>query len=226
MSLIGLLTATEKQVHLGRLHMRPIQWHLKNNWRVPESLEKAISVPRSLHPMYNGGWRRAVCSQVNHTPHVHTPNKTCSANIYRRIKRKVKCSQTHCKRVLVTARKQAAYKLSGTKSSLSNYKRVPRPLLREDSTWGNRQLYSSVIHKQRRNHEVGPALCPTVENLDLMYQEANNSLSLTHSRPAEYDGRQAIQARPDHPNRVVSPSRGLPSNMHAFPPAAILSKVF
>ena len=26
MSLIGLLTATEKQVHLGRLHMRPIQW--------------------------------------------------------------------------------------------------------------------------------------------------------------------------------------------------------
>ena len=50
MSLIGLLTATEKQVHLGRLHMRPIQWHLKNNWRVPESLEKIIPIPRSLHP--------------------------------------------------------------------------------------------------------------------------------------------------------------------------------
>ena len=50
MSLIGLLTATEKQVHLGRLHMRPIQWHLKNNWRVPESLEKIIPLPRSLHP--------------------------------------------------------------------------------------------------------------------------------------------------------------------------------
>ena len=49
MSLIGLLTATEKQVHLGRLHMRPIQWHL-NNWRVPESLEKVIPIPRSLHP--------------------------------------------------------------------------------------------------------------------------------------------------------------------------------
>ena len=50
MSLIGLLTATEKEVHLGRLHMRPIQWHLKNNWRVPESLEKVIPIPRSLHP--------------------------------------------------------------------------------------------------------------------------------------------------------------------------------
>ena len=50
MSLIGLLTATEKQVHLGRLHMRPIHWHLKNNWRVPELLEKVKPVPRSLHP--------------------------------------------------------------------------------------------------------------------------------------------------------------------------------
>ena len=45
-----LLTSTEKHVNLGRLHMRPIQWHLKNNWKVPESLEKVIQVPRSLHP--------------------------------------------------------------------------------------------------------------------------------------------------------------------------------
>ena len=50
MSLIGLLTATEKQVHLGRLHMRPIQWHLKNNWRILESLEKVIPIQISLHP--------------------------------------------------------------------------------------------------------------------------------------------------------------------------------
>ena len=50
MSLIGLLTATEKKVHLVRLHMRPIQWHFKNNWRVPESLEKVIPIPKSLHP--------------------------------------------------------------------------------------------------------------------------------------------------------------------------------
>ena len=39
MSLIGLLTATEKQVHLGQLHMRLIQWHHKttggyqNHWK-------------------------------------------------------------------------------------------------------------------------------------------------------------------------------------------------
>ena len=50
MSLIGLLTATEKQVCSGRLHMRPIQWHLKRHWHVPEVLEKVILVPQALHP--------------------------------------------------------------------------------------------------------------------------------------------------------------------------------
>ena len=50
MSLIGLLTATEKQVWSGRLHMRSIQWHLKRHWHVPESLENFIPLPHSLHP--------------------------------------------------------------------------------------------------------------------------------------------------------------------------------
>ena len=36
--------------------MRPIQWHLKNNWRVPGSLEKVIPVPRSLHPHLKKWW--------------------------------------------------------------------------------------------------------------------------------------------------------------------------
>ena len=54
MSLVGLLTATEKQVWLGRLHMRPIQWHLKRHWHVPEVLEKVIPVPLSLH--HHLGW--------------------------------------------------------------------------------------------------------------------------------------------------------------------------
>ena len=45
------------------------------------------------------------------------------------------------------------------------------------------------------------------------------TLSLTHSRPAERGSGQAIQARPDHPTKVVSPSRGLPLNMQQVAPA-------
>ena len=41
-------------------------------------------------------------------------------------------------------------------------------------------------------------------------QKTVDSQSPTHFRPAECDSRQAIQARPDHPNRVLSPPRGLP----------------
>ena len=46
-----------------------------------------------------------------------------------------------------------------------------------------------------------------------MYQKTGYSQSATHSRPAECGSRQAIQAMPDHSNRVVSPPRGLPSSM-------------
>ena len=50
MSLIGLLTATEKQVHLGQLHMRLIQWHHITQLEGPRITGKVIPIPRSLHP--------------------------------------------------------------------------------------------------------------------------------------------------------------------------------
>ena len=66
----------------------------------------------------------AMVAKGRQRPHrpIITPNKTCSANFYRRINRRVVRSfkRTHCQRGLVTARKQAAYKLSGTKGSLSS----------------------------------------------------------------------------------------------------------
>ena len=53
-----------------------------------------------------------------------------------------------------------------------------------------------------------------------MHQETSNSQSPTHTRPAERGSRQAIQAGPDHSNRVVPPSRGLPSYMQKVAPAS------
>ena len=155
-----------------------------------------IQVPAPLPTMVAGGKQCAPRSTI-------TPNKTCSANIYRRIKRRVGRSlkRTYWKRNLVPPGKQAAYKLSGIKGSLSSLKRVP--LLKQDSSCSNRQHHSSVIHKQGRRHEVGPTLCPTMENLDLVYQKTSDSESPTHFRPAERGSRQAIQVRPDHPNSVV-----------------------
>ena len=42
MSLIGLLTSTEEIVPEGRIHMRPFQFHLKEHWRYPQSLDNLL----------------------------------------------------------------------------------------------------------------------------------------------------------------------------------------
>ena len=128
--------------------------------------------------------------------------------------------RTHCRRHLVTPGKQVAYQLPRTQGSLSSLRRVPRSLYTQDSNCRDRQHHSGVIHKQGRRHEVGPTLCFTMENLDLGHQKSSNSKSPTHSKLAECGRRQAIQARPDHPNRVISPSGGLPSNMQQVAPAS------
>ena len=158
--------------------------------------------------------------QCSHRPTI-TPNKACSANLYRRIKIRVGHSlkQIHCQRDLVTARKQAAYKLFRTQGSVSCLKRVSKPLCKQDSTCGNRQHYSDVVYKQGRRHEVGHTLCPAMENLDLVYQTSSNSKSLTYPRAAECGSRQAIQTGPDHSNRMVPP-RGFPSYMQQVAPTS------
>ena len=42
MSPIGLLASTEKMVPEGRLHTRPFQFHLKEHWRYPQSLDSLL----------------------------------------------------------------------------------------------------------------------------------------------------------------------------------------
>ena len=79
-------------------------------------------------------------------------------DIKRRVERSLK--PAHCKRNPVPSRKQTAYKLYGTKSSLSSLKKSFRTSIQisgkivhvaTDNT-------SGVIHKQGRRHEVGPTL--------------------------------------------------------------------
>ena len=144
-----------------------------------------------------------------------TPSKTCSANFYRRIKRRVGHSlrRAHCKGNLVPSREQTAHKPLRANSSLSSSKRVSNPLLQQDSTDSYRQHNSGCLYQQRGGDEVGLPVCPTVENPVLVYQTAGNPQGTSHPRVAERDSRQAIQTWPDHSNRVVTSSRSVPSYM-------------
>ena len=151
-----------------------------------------------------------------------TPLKTCGADLYRCLKRRLGCSpwRTHCKRVLVSTGKQATHKLSGTESSLSRSKRVPRSLYGPNCPSSHRQYNSRSLHKQRRRYEVGPTLCTSMENLDLVYQPSRNTKSPTYPRPSKCDSGQVIQAGSDHPDRMVSPSGSLSKVVQKMAPTS------
>ena len=109
MSLIGLLTATEKQVHLGQLHMRPIQWNLENQ-------KKGDLNPKIFPSTIKMVSSRGKCPTRSAT----TPTEPCSSDLYRCLKRSLARSlrRPHGKRDLVLARKQVTHKLTGTKGNL------------------------------------------------------------------------------------------------------------
>ena len=111
MSPIGLLTAMEKQVPLGRVYMRPIQWYLKRHWRVPESLEKEIPIPRTLH-LHFKWWTKE-------------ENVPRYSGFYRRLKRRLGCSlrRLHSKRLLVASKKSIALNFLDLKAVLLALKR-------------------------------------------------------------------------------------------------------
>ena len=217
MSLIGLLTTTEKQVHLGRLHMRPIQWHLKSNWRIPESLEKWIPLPRSLHPHLQW-WLKEdnvltgqLLHPIQHALQIFTDaskegwgahlNEFIARGTWSLPESKLHINCLELKAVFLALR-------------------VPKSVHGKDGFSSNRQHYSSGLHQQGGRHEVGPALCPTLENLDLVHRETSDSEGPTHSRPLKCSGRQTVPTGTNHPDGMVPPARGFPSPVRQVAPAS------
>ena len=151
-----------------------------------------------------------------------TPSKTCSADLYRRIKRRVGRSlgRPHCKGNLVPSREQVTHKPLRAKSGISSSKRVSNPGLQQDSVDSYRQHNSGCLYQHGGGgDEVRVTVCPTVENPVLVLQTAGNPQGTSHPRPAERDSRQAIQTWPDHSNRMVSSSSSVPSCMLKVAPA-------
>ena len=217
MSLIGLLTATEKQVHLGRLHMRPIQWHLKNNWRVPESLEKVIPVTRSLHPHLRWWLEESNVlpdQSLHHLKHAlqiftDTSKEGWGAHLNEHTARgtwSLPESKLHINHLELKAVFLALKEFQDLCSNNT-------VLVATDNT-----TVVAYINKEGGD-EVGLPVCPTVENPVLVHQETGNPRGTSHPRPAEHDSRQAIQTWPDHSNRVVTSPRSVSSYMLPVAPA-------
>ena len=144
-----------------------------------------------------------------------TPTRTCSANLYRRIKRRVgrTLKRPYGKGKLVTPGKQVAHKLSRVKGSSSGSTRVPSSLYEQGSSHSYRQYHCGSLHKQRRGNEVRPPVCLTLEDSHLVHKKSGDPQSSTYSRPSQCDSRQIIQTGSDHSNRMVPQSGDFSSNM-------------
>ena len=84
MSTIGLLASTEKTVKLGRMHMRPFQWHLKTHWKYPMPLDTPI--PWNQKMIRHGEWW---LDPKNVLQGVSPPKGTRKTDLYRRLKRRL-----------------------------------------------------------------------------------------------------------------------------------------
>ena len=121
--------------------------------RVTRKGNPGPQVPPAPSKVVAGGKQCATRSTI-------TPSKTCSANIYRCIKKRVGRSirRAHCKGNLVPSRKQVAHKLFRANSSISSSKRVSNPLL-QDSTDSYRQHNSGCLYQQEAGGMKSGSLC-------------------------------------------------------------------
>ena len=213
MSLIGLLTATEKQVWAGRLHMRPVQWHLKRHWHVPESLEKTIPIPLSLYPHLdwwleeNNVLKGQPLHPLQHTLQMFTDasNEGWGAHLGGSTARGV-WSEPH--------------QFLGTQGSSSGSQEFRAAVQGTDCPHSNGQHNCSLLHPQGGRYEIRFSLFPTLEAPILVSSQEDNSAGKTHPGSLECHSGQAIQTQSSDSDRVMPVSTGIQSLVFKMGPTA------
>ena len=137
MSLIGFLASTEKMVPEGRLHIRPFQWHLKENWRYPQLLDilLPLSVTISAHLEW---WQNPVNTMKGadlHPKDHNIQNFTDASN--------KGCSQTG---------KKATHKCSGVECGIFGSEKVQGPVSKSDTGCLNVMADSLSRSNQENGH--------------------------------------------------------------------------
>ena len=211
MSLIGLITAMEKTGSPRQVtheaHPMASQKQLEDS-RIPRKEDSSAQVSTLPPTMVAAG------KQCPHWPTIG-PNAACFEGwgIKRRVGRSLK--RVHCQWNLVPSGK-----LARTQGGPSGLKRFSRSLRGQDGSCSNRQHHGSSLHQQRGRYEVWPTLCPILEHLDLVHQQAGYSEGTTHSQTFECGGRQIIQTGSDHSDRMVSPPTSLSKDMPKVAPTS------
>ena len=211
MSLIGLLASTEKMVPEGRLHLRPFQFHLKEHWRYPQSLDNLLPWTETISAHLDW-WqnptnvmRGADLHPKDHSIQLFTDasNEGWGAHL----------EQTSAKGLWSDREKKATHKCSRAEGGLPGPSKLQGPVLERNSVGCNGQLSSGSLHKQTRRNSLSRDVHSPVEYHDMVPPLSHNIERETLSRVPECDGRPSVQVEPSAVNRMVTASTGVQTDL-------------
>ena len=210
-SLIGLLASTEKMVPEGCLHMRPFQFHLKEHWRYPQSLDNLLPWTESI-AAHLDWWQNP--SNVMKGADLHL--KDHSIQLFTDASNEgwgAHLDQNSTKGLWSDREKKATHKCPRIEGSLPGPSRLQGPVPEPNSASCDGQLNSGSLHQQTRRNSLSRNVCSPVEDHNLVPSLPHNIESQAHSRVPECDGRPTVQVQPSAVNRVVSASAGVQTDL-------------
>ena len=192
----------EKMVPEGRLHMRPFQFHLKEHWRYPQSLDSLLPWTESISAHLVA--ESCKCDE-RHRPSSQRPQYP---TLYRRLKRRLGLllRTKFYKGSVVKSGEKATHKCPRVEGGFTGPPKVHGPVSKPNSSSGNGQLNSGSLHKQTRRNSLSGDLCAPVVDHDMVPSLSHNIKSQTHSRVSECDGRPPIQVQPSAVDGMVTAS--------------------
>ena len=189
MSLIGLLASTEKMVPEGRLYMRPFQFHLKEHWRYPQSLDNLLP------------WTEIISAHLDWWQ--NPANVMKGADLHPSIQLFKYASNEGW---------GAHLDQSSTKGLWSDQeKRLHINVLELKAV--SLALQSGSLYQRTRRNSLSGDVCAPVEDHDMAPSLSHNIKSQTHSRVSECDGRPPVQVQPSTVDRMVTTSTGVQTNL-------------
>ena len=210
MSLIGLLASTEKMVPEGRLHMRPFQFHLKEHWRYPQSLDNLLPWTEAI-AAHLDWWQNPSNVMIGADLHpkddsiqlfTDASNEGWGAHLDQNFTKGLWSDREKRLHINVLELKVVSLALRDFKDQCQNQ----TVLVATDNS-----TVVAYINKQGGTHSAD--VCSPVEDHDLVPSLSHNIESQAHSRVPECDGRPAIQVQPSAVNRMVSAPTGLQTDL-------------
>ena len=195
----------------GRLHMMPFQFHLKEHWRYPQSLDNLLPWTESI-AAHLDWWQNpsnmmkgADLHPKDHSIQLFTDasNEGWGAHLDKKSTKGLWSDREKRLHINVLELKMVSLALRDFKDQCQNQ----TVLVATDNS-----TVEAYINKQGGTHSA--EMCALLwEDHDLVPSLPHNIESQAHSRVPECDGRPTVQVQPSAVNRMVSASAGVQTDL-------------